>query len=691
MTAPAGGVSDEAEPAGWIRWIGSGAGAGLFAGAAAHTVALLWSAPDLTPRDAAAATLVAAGAAMFLGIAAGFVAWAGFSVLGMAGRATRRRVARAIRFGGFVAGLAIQVGFANGVALPLEALPGFTRMTLLIGVLVAGLAATLAFIPPARHPERAIGPGDALGALFAIAVASAAALPIGPALALLLAAGALGIALVRAIPSAAGGVAGLAALGVVAIGLGTHGSPDLGKAPAAPLPAPGSVVLIVLDTTRADYLGPWGGKAGPTPSIDRLAAEGTVFEDFISAAPWTVPSHATMFTGLYPRQHGAWFRNRRWLEDSYETIAERFAAEGFQTAALFSNVFVGLTNLLQGFDDRIRLRGAIDYEPIARAMRYTGFGFSRWIDKGSFEATRELDGWLAARDPERPFFLFINLLEPHEPYHPPLRDRDLPEGATAWDAINVTRRYNPEKFLAQRREEGADLEVLRALYAGGVRYQDRLLGDVVDVLARHVVLDDVAIVVTADHGENLGEGGRWGHLFSLSEPLVHVPLVIRAPGRFPAGERVAGSYSTVDLPGTLAELGGLEPREEAEGRSLFVGRSPPRGATFAEVFPNYPQIVELGGGVRASLGEYQWPLTMIRKGDQKLVVPERGPRRFYDLDADPAETENLATELPEDTARLGAELDIWRSRRPEASGDEPMPEMPIDDSVREQLEALGYL
>lgn len=624
------------------------AAAGITAGMTAQALEIVIRDPHLGTGQPLAAVAAAGWIGLVLGLPAALGLELGARVLG--GSATpeargRRLVAAGTGVGALLVGLGL--AWIAGALAPLENLQAVTR-TGIVAALVASAAVALAC---AR-----LCPGG-LARLLASPLGSAAAM--GP---------------------------------LVLLGAASAWTwPDrLAPAPAGEARSPeGSVVLIVLDTTRADALGAYGGPPGDTPNFDRIAREGTLFEEVISPSPWTIPSHASLFTGLHPRTHGCWFGDRRWLDDEFDTLADRFAAAGYETAAFLSNGYLFLTNVLQGFEVRTPLFGPVDELVVTRFMRHTGVGWERWIDKGAVESVAEIDTWLAERDPSRPFFLFVNLFESHEPYLAPWRDRDLPEGVSQLGAIRSTRSFETTLWYSQRRDRGEAEDIVRALYADEVRYQDRRLGELLATLERQVGLDRLTLAITADHGENLGEGGRWGHVFALNDPLVHVPLVIRAPGRMPAGERVAGAFQSFDVAPTLLELAGLE-GSLGEARSLMPGVREPREATFAEVYPDYFRIARLDVGIRPGLGEFRWPLLAVRRDGWKLVRSGSGAVHLRDLEADPEEAQDRAPEQRERLEALDRTLATWLESHPRRALRDAG-RTPVDPAVRERLRALGYL
>jgi arylsulfatase A-like enzyme len=668
--------------------------AGAAAGALAQALELAVGSLELATAEVAfvAAAAAAIGAACGAALALGLGPLAARLARG-ADPAERAARLQAVAFGATLAALTgVGALWKTGLHQPIDVLPEWTKGALAALAIAVALAGSTAWLASAGWRVRGGATVRALALASFLAALAGGAAGRGAALALAaaaLTAGTLGPRVARRFPRAAGGAVAAALAGSLALGWPRTPDPSPERE-GPPEPGPRSVVLILLDTQRADALGPYGAPAGATPVLDALAAQGEVFEEILSPSPWTIPSHASLFTGLPPRTHRCWFGDRRWLEDSHETLAERFRAAGFETGAIVANGYLLLTNVLQGFEWTRPAFGDADELVVARAARYSGVGPWRWIDKGAAESIDALESWLEDRDRARPFFLFVNWFEVHEPYHPPATDRALPPGATPWDGVNATRRYEGTRWHSLRRDRGREEDVIRALYAGEVRYQDRLLGRLLAALERHVRREDLVVAVTSDHGENLGDGGRWGHLFALNDALLHVPLVLRGPG-VSAGARVPGTFSTFDIGPTLLALAGVSDAL-GEGRSLLAPSRRPREATFAEAYPDYLRLARLRVGMRQDLGEFSEPLRSVRSKGYRLVVPERGPARLYELAADPREEHDLAAAQPERVAELRARLAAWEAAHPRQAargGGDTAP--PLDDETRRRLEALGYL
>jgi arylsulfatase A-like enzyme len=339
--------------------------------------------------------------------------------------------------------------------------------------------------------------------------------------------------------------------------------------------APRNVLLITIDTLRADHLGAYGFSYDISPNIDRLAERGVVFERAIAASAATAPSHASIMTSRYPRHHSIGYANGLTTLIGGETLAELFARNGYETAAFIGNPILqrpsGLARGFQSFDGELQT-------PEGNRSGY--------LERRAQATTERALRWLASQ-PDDPVFLWVHYQDPHGPYTPPGSLRNLPgasgeasepllpvleddsglEGIPAYQAL-------PGLFRS------ADY---RARYAGEIRYSDDWLGRLIDAFeARRSPGESIALL-TSDHGESLGEEGRYFvHGYSTAPDNSHIPLILVAPGLAPGRSRWLASH--VDIMPTLAELAGL-PVEGAnfEGVALgpvLRGESPPPSERF---------------------------------------------------------------------------------------------------------------
>ncbi len=444
-----------------------------------------------------------------------------------------------------------------------------------------------------------------------------------------------------------------------------------GAAPAAAAAKQANVLLIVIDTLRADHLGSYGYARATSPNIDRLAAEGTLYEHAVSGSSWTLPSHASLFTGLPVRDHGT-SGNHQTLEPGFDTLAERFQRAGFQTAGFSNNVWTNdSSGLKQGFDTFAEMW----HEHQSRGTNISLDDPA--IDMGAAKTNERILSWLDGRKGNRPFFIFVNYFEPHMPYRPP-RPFDaafLPADAAAAEVKRLRSFYSPRDYgyilnVPGMRAEGNALEILTGLYDGEIAYDDAMIGQLVEALRARKLLDDTVLVVTSDHGEHLGEHHLLEHKFSLYEPLLHVPLVIRAPGRVAEHVRVATPVQSYDLFGTVLALAGVGAGKARvlPGSARGAPAGPPPGNTFSELeFPaNFLEVMhrEYSGW---DTKRFERSLTAVRGPRYKLISGSDGSIELYDVVADPAESREIAASEPGVVAELKAAIEAFLRQGPPAA------------------------
>jgi arylsulfatase A-like enzyme len=434
------------------------------------------------------------------------------------------------------------------------------------------------------------------------------------------------------------------------------------------------VVVYLMDTLRADKLGAYGSDQGLTPEIDAFASNATVFDHAIAQAPWTKPSVASIFTGVFARAHRI-VTMAGVLPDSALTLAELFLAHGYSTGAVVTNGLVDADfGFDQGFDSFIRERGrAPDVEGL------TGFR----ADKPAIDsdvAQARVWPWLDARTEGEPFLLYVHVLDPHTPHFPPepFKSRFVPEldrvdlgsmeSVRALDAMGNEGRLPDARTRAQ----------LETLYDAEVAHNDHQFGLFLDELRARGLYEGSLIVLVSDHGEAFWEHGRRGHGKTLHEELLRVPLVVKAPGQ-QRGRRVAALAQHVDLLPTLADYAGFAVPEGLHGTSLRP-------------------LIELGDAAREGLEPVIGVSassfgTAIREGRYKVVKRRSAhhPLALYDLEDDPGETRNLAARRPILARYLLEEVARREARTPAPMLDSAPRERAISEEKAEELRALGYI
>ena len=407
-----------------------------------------------------------------------------------------------------------------------------------------------------------------------------------------------------------------------------------------------NILLVVADTARADRFVHENDPA-LAPRVAALARDGAQYLEARSPSPWTLPAHASLFTGLYPSSHGAESGHLK-IPDSAPFLAERLRRAGYRTQAYIANPWVGKDyNFHVGFDTFDEVWRAVKGTEGEMGAEAIVAKIGRWLE------------WRAGNEDARakPFFVFVNFFEPHLPYNPPEpeRSRLLPPGAADRDAERVERlrRFkNPEEvraILGQVRLDAEDRRILGALYDGEIAYVDRRIGDLVDLLAARGLLEDTVVAVTSDHGEMLGEHGLYDHKLSLYEPVVRIPMVLRYPAKVEAGQRIAQPVMLQDLYPTLLTLAGIDPGPSQEARRLPGIRGmrpgPIRGATLDDpIVAEYARPAEFLPVMRqldpaADLSRWDAALVSFTWGTRKLVWSSAGPAVLYDLAADPGESD----------------------------------------------------
>jgi arylsulfatase A-like enzyme len=472
-------------------------------------------------------------------------------------------------------------------------------------------------------------------------------------------------------------------------------------APAAQDPRP-NLLIVMLDTTRADHLGLYGYAHPTSPALDALAAESRVFERALASSSWTLPSHASLFTGLHPSEHGA-TSSEGWLDDELETLAERLGASGYATYLFSANPFVSAEhNLAQGFEVQEHPWREPWRERVVEARRGRGsegsgeFGRqAAFKDAGALIAEGFL-AWLEARAPGRPFFAFLNLMEAHRPWQLTRAERErfvapeLVERSLRMDQSFEARYAWSLGFGGYAPE---DLEAMVGLYDASLRRLDEIAGGLVAALRARGLLEQTLVAVVGDHGDGLGEHGLLGHEYSLYDELLRVPLLIRFPPLFAAG-RVAEPVQLLDLFPTLLEVAGLAaPAGQGGGASLLKldGAAARARPLVAEYLDPKQKPLEAVAKRHPELDRERWlrPLRSIERDGYKLIWRVGGEVELYAVREDPAERRDLAAQEPTRVAELLAELERWdAAHRPRG---ESAARARISAEQRALLEGLGYL
>jgi arylsulfatase A-like enzyme len=423
-----------------------------------------------------------------------------------------------------------------------------------------------------------------------------------------------------------------------------------------------NILLITLDTTRADRLGFYGYERPTSPNLDALAQRSVVYERAFSTSSWTLPAHASLFTGLFPTSHGAHY-------DAKGPLVLSAALRGPDNFDKFraSPLRADVRTLAEILSEAGYASAGIVAGPWLKRIFGVGRGFGHYDDEKidnlqgrlAESVTDSAIAWLAARS-EAPFFLFLNYYDPHGPYA---------------DPSGYARHFLPPNTRVFPPPRNPSAEFTAGVYDGEIRYMDEQIGRLIAWLQQRDMLEALWIIVTADHGEMFGANGESGHGRTLYQGELRIPLLVKYPaGKGPAPGRVQDPVQLTDvLPLILDRLEIALPEATQGGVPPAVGH-----AIYAEVYP----VVGIGPIM-------DWRALM--EGDFKYLWNSGGASRLYDLASDSEESTDLAASEPERTRQMSMRLESFVSSLPVAPTPADEPDVTVDDETRRALQGLGYL
>ncbi len=486
-----------------------------------------------------------------------------------------------------------------------------------------------------------------------------------------------------------------------------------------------NVLLVVLDATRKDACSCYGNEFKTTPALDRLAEDGVLYTQAISAAPWTLPAVTSIFTGLYPGQTDIYIK--RALDSKFETLAQILQQNQYATFAITNNDWLSADfGLQRGFDQVYKLwqfwqseeditnLSIIEKEPVedrisTAALRRVTRGnilknslntlyYKAWRNRKDYGAQRTfkpLTKWIRAQ--EKPWFAFIHYMEGHLQYKPPMdfarrytHDWPAVEELLSADQWRLCWRHNSGvEHLSERQ-----LQAWRDLYLAEVAYADHHLGLIIEWLQENSKLDNTLIIVTADHGEHLGEHGLLNHSYSLFDSLLHVPLVIRFPLLSVSGKEIKYQVQTIDLFAAILDV--LEiPIPANVASQSFISPSYDRSFALAEYgkpIPPHPEALKRFGLEVADVSHRQRGLAALRTVTHKLIVGTDGSEALYDLVSDPEESIDLSAADPTRLRYMLGQLEkYWADHGIDGLIGTPISHRAVDPEVEHRLQDLGYL
>jgi len=455
-----------------------------------------------------------------------------------------------------------------------------------------------------------------------------------------------------------------------------------------------NIILVVMDTVRADHLSSYGYGRRTTPNLDEIAARGTLFENAFSTAPWTPPSHASIFTGKYPSHHKTIGKDVSFNQTN-ETVAESLREHGYQTIGITCCQILGRgSGFEKGFNEFVELKKGVlsNSEFKTLLLKEAIRKYLHGPDDSTSLATETIKNLLKRnRRKEKPFFLFVNFFNCHTPYNPPRPYKQL-----YCPAFNESKFYFQEvlanKALRKTTESIADplniqklrwiasgggglafaakeisispeeWEVVKSWYDGEIAYLDHQIGNLAGFLNENDMFDDTLLVITADHGESFGEHGLAVHPLGLYENILHVPLIVSCPLLAMEEKRISTLVSTIDIFPTLLDIAGVDPRKHIQGKSLhpFENRRihefvcAEYGGLHKGGFAGL-KAWKISLATKSRLGETDLGSKCIRTDTYKYIwSPQR--EELYNLHDDPSEENNIQPQHPEIVQSLKEQL-----------------------------------
>ncbi len=408
------------------------------------------------------------------------------------------------------------------------------------------------------------------------------------------------------------------------------------------------MLLVVISNLRADHVSSLGYARATTPSLDALAASGTLYETAVSPSPWSMAAQASLLTGLFPAEHAVAFEHPV-LDPSIDTLAEKLAAAGYATVGVSTDSMIGKeSGFDQGFGTFVEIHPEEEGSP----------------DDGAARAEAALTDWVkkhAGTFREKPFFAYLVLSNPTLPFSPPGEYRqkflDVPVPLPQLDRLAQLWIPWARQFSLGLVNPGApEIGALISLYDGEVGYADYRVGRLLESLKDMGLTGDTLVLVTSDHGEDLGDHGLLSDTSNLYDTMVRVPLLMSLPGRIAEGSRVTEQVETVDIMGAIEALTARDAPVPGPG----VGPIAPREAAFLEARYDpaairYYRSLLPGGDVAI----YERHLAGVRTSGYKYIMTSRNTETLFDLKADPGEQKPVIGAHPDVAERLRARIGAW--------------------------------
>lgn len=491
-----------------------------------------------------------------------------------------------------------------------------------------------------------------------------------------------------------------------------------------------NILLIVLDTTRAQNLSCYGYSKETSPNLERIAEEGVLFSNAISNSSWTLPAHASLFTGTYPSTHLVNNWNDK-LSENLVTMAQFFRDMGYQNIAINNNSWINdQFGLERGFDVFLKMwlffQTSNDLNIISRSIKHLNpirklqivtkrilkgnallnlingvYGkllYNRY-DLGGKRIVKAFENWLHRnRDIRKPFFMFINLLETHLPYkpRPDYLTRFLDDKYTLKQVKRLRQEPLPYIVGVEKKHKN-DFEILTALYDAEINYLDSLIGSIYNILSKSKLLKNTILVIVGDHGENIGEHNLMSHFYCLYDTLIHIPFIMHFPEELPKAKTHTEVVQLSDIFPTLAAIVGLEnrlPKNQMEGKNIFTTNPSDRIAVseLLGVNPPLEVLARKTGIAESELKRFDNQIIALRNRQYKYIQDSLGNEELFDITKDPYELQNIIAENPCVHQMFQKFKKSWDTRKIPTGQNYGFSEtIEVENELLKRLEALGYL
>ncbi|MFC7135286.1 MULTISPECIES: sulfatase-like hydrolase/transferase [Salinibaculum] len=476
-----------------------------------------------------------------------------------------------------------------------------------------------------------------------------------------------------------------------------------------------NIVIFITDTIRYDDAFP------ARFNLKMSLSDSSSYRQAFTSSPWTLPSHASLFTGTPPSKHGA-HADHKHLDGTLTTLPEVLQNEGYETVAVSNNTWISeefgfdqgfetfyktwqyiqsdtdlgrIARQEEGLDKLTKATKALfDGNPVTNLTNAIyGQFFRKTDDNGAARTNEWIEDWLTTRDDSRPFFLFVNYLEPHLEYRPPkaYAEEYLPKDVTYEEAMEVPQ--DAWGYITDKVElTDEDFEILRVLYRAEIDYLEDKIGEVIDLLKAEGQWDDTLFIITSDHGENIGEHGLMDHQYALYDTLLHVPLYVHG---YPfEDEEIDDLVQLLDIPPTILDvldIDASDAREQFMGISFHPDADKTREYAVAEYMAPQPSMDALEqrvGDLPNHVRRYDRSLRAIRTDRHKYIRGSDGSQELYDLQEDPGETSDIADSHENIRTDLDVILDEWINSFEQADYTD---EVAMSEDAKARLEDLGYL